>query len=50
MALGDCSSKGQIVILGRIVLALGQIFRPDFLPQDEIIWLLMAFRPLGLDE
>ena len=40
------STKGQIGILGQIVLALGQIFRPDFLPQDEIIRPGMAFRPL----
>ena len=38
--LRACSSKGQIVILGRIVSASGQIFRSDFRPQDEM------FRPL----
>ena len=46
MALGDCSSKGQIVILGRIVSASGQIFRSDFRPQDEIFHPEMPFRPL----
>ena len=30
-----CSSKGRIVILGRIVSASRQIFRADFRPQDE---------------
>ena len=39
MKLRACSSKGRIVILGRIVSASGQIFRSDFRPQDEI------FRP-----
>ena len=46
MALGDCSSKGQIVILGRIVSASGQIFRPYFRPQDEIFRPGMPVRPL----
>ena len=46
MALGDCSSKGRIVILGRIVSASGQIFRSDFRPQDEIFRPGMPFRPL----
>ena len=41
-----CTSKGRIVILGRIVSASGQIFRPDFRPQDEIIRPGMAFRPI----
>ena len=41
-----CSSKGQIVILGRIVSASGQIFRSDFRPQDEIFRPRMPFRPL----
>ena len=40
------SSKGQIAILGRIVSASGQIFRPDFRPQGEIIRPGMAIRPL----
>ena len=40
------SSKGRIVILGRIVLASGQIFRSDFRPQDEIFRPGMPFRPL----
>ena len=44
--LGACSSKGRIVILGRIVLASGQIFRSDFRPQDEIFRPGMPFRPL----
>ena len=46
MLLRACSSKGQIVILGRIGSASGQIFRPDFRPQDEIIRPGMAFGPL----
>ena len=46
MTLGACSSKGRIVILGRIASASGQIIRPDFHPQDEIIRPGMAFRPL----
>ena len=41
-----CSSKGRIVILGRIVSASGQIFRSDFRPQDEIFRPGMRFRPL----
>ena len=41
-----CSSKGRIVILGRIVSASGQIFRSDFRPQDEIFRPGMPFRPL----
>ena len=41
-----CSSKGRIVILGRIVLASGQIFRSNFRPQDEIFRPGMPFRPL----
>ena len=41
-----CSSKGKIGITGRIVSASGQIFRPDFCPQDEIIWPRMAFGSL----
>ena len=45
LALRACSSKGRIVILGRIVLASGQIFRSDFRPQDEIRP-GMPFRPL----
>ena len=40
------TSKGRIVILGQIVSASGQIFRPDFCPQDKIFWPGMAFRPL----
>ena len=44
--LGACSSKGRIVILGRIVSASGQIFRSDFRPQDEIFRPGMPFRPL----
>ena len=40
------SSKGQNGILGRIVSASGQIFRPDFRPQDEIFRPGMAFCPL----
>ena len=43
---GACSSKGRIVILGRIVLASGQILRPDFRPHDKIFRPGMAFRPL----
>ena len=43
---GACSSKGRIVILGRIVSASGQIFRSDFRPQDEIFRPGMPFRPL----
>ena len=45
MALGDCSSKERIVILGQIVSASGQIFRSDFRPQDEIFRPGMAYRP-----
>ena len=45
-ALWACSSKGRIVILGRIVLASGQIFRSDFRPQDEIFRPGMPFLPL----
>ena len=45
-ALRVYSSKGRNGILGRIVLASGQIFRPDFRPQDEIFRPGMAFRPL----
>ena len=41
-----CSSKGRIVILGRIVSASGQIFRSDFRPQDEIFRPGIPFRPL----
>ena len=41
-----CSSKGRIVILGRIVSASGQIFRYDFRPQDEIFRPKMTIRPL----
>ena len=44
--LRACSSKGQNVILGRIVSASGQIFRSDFHPQDEIFRPGMQFRPL----
>ena len=44
--LRACSSKGRIVILGRIVSASGQIFRSDFRPQDEIFRPGMLFRPL----
>ena len=40
------TSKGRIEILGRIVSATRQIFRPDFRPQDEIFRPGMAFRPL----
>ena len=41
------SSKGRIVILGRIVSASGQIFRLDFRPQDEMFRSGMPFRPLN---
>ena len=40
------TSKGRIVILGRIVSASGQILRSDFRPQDEIFRPGMPFRPL----
>ena len=46
ITLRACSSKGRIVILGRIVSASGQIFRSDFRPQDEIFRPGMPFRPL----
>ena len=46
MAIGDCSSKGRIVILGRIVSSSGQIFRSYFRYQDEIFRPGMPFRPL----
>ena len=46
LTLRACSSKGRIVILGRIVSASGQIFRSDFRPQDEIFRPGMPFRPL----
>ena len=46
ITLRACSSKGQIVIWGRIVSASGQIFRSDFRPQDEIFRPGMPFRPL----
>ena len=46
MALGDCSSKGRIVILGQIVSASGQIFRSYFRPQDKIFRPGMPVRPL----
>ena len=39
-------SKGRILILGRTVLASGQIFRPYCRPQDEIFRPGMAFRPI----
>ena len=41
-----CSSKGRIIILGRIVSASGQIFRSDFRPQDKLFRPGMPFRPL----
>ena len=43
------TSEGRIFILGQIVLASGQIFRPEFCPQDELIWPGMAFRPLNVE-
>ena len=46
ITLRACSSKGRIVILGRIVSASWQIFRSDFRPQDEIFRPGTAFRPL----
>ena len=46
MSVWAFSSKGQIVILGRIVSASRQIFRSDFRPQDEIFHPRMPFRPL----
>ena len=38
LSIWACASKGQIDILGRIVSASGQFFRPDFRPQDKIFW------------